>query len=703
VVVLISLLALPVILHFILKIFGLMYSESGAVFGAGWVDIHVRYPAHVVLAVGTLVLAAFLILLSFRPNIKFKYLVIAVSSYAGALLLGLLIVPLIFQAVLVSPSELQTEKEYIEYNIKYTRQAFSLDQIEEHKLPVVNDLSYERLADFSSTLDNVRLWDWKALLASYRQLQEIRYYYEFGDVDVDRYTIFGGQYRQVMLAARELPVSQLDEQSQTWENQHLRYTHGYGVCLNGVNEFDSEGLPKMLIKDIPPVVGPPELRIDRPEIYFGENTGNHVFVRASINEFDYPMGDDNQYAQYQGNGGIPLGSGLRRLAFAWEFDGIKLLISEYLSADSRIMYHRNILERVSEIAPFLSYDADPYVVISDGRLYWILDAFTLSNRYPYSESYDGRFNYIRNSVKVVVDAYDGDVSFYVFDLEDPIIKTWQSIYPELFKTSIELSDDLRTHIRYPEDMLKVQSRMYGVYHMTNPQVFYNREDTWVWAREIYEDASQSIPVEPYFVMMQLPGETGIEFIQMLPFTPRDKMNMIGWMASRMDGDHYGELFVYKLPKGEFYDGPEKIETMIDQDPEMSSQLTLWKQKGSEVIRGNTLSIPLGQSFLHVQPIYLRADNSPMPQLRRVVVSYNKKVVWAGDFQTALRRVFDLSDNPTIQAVEANGEAMTESKLIERANENYQNYLKLMGEGKAVEAGQALEFLGQTLQQLQSSR
>jgi uncharacterized membrane protein (UPF0182 family) len=661
--------------------YGLVYSARGAVFGAGYADIQAQVLAYRIFA--GLTLAASITLL-FAKTLRTIW--IAGSAWACSWLVVVMIYPGIVQHFIVRPNELKCERPYIGNNIKFTRLAYGIDAIEEKKF-VPQPLSRDLLARNSATLNNIRLWDSRALLDTYKQLQEMRLYYEFGDVDIDRYYI-SGEYTQVMLAPRELNQGKLPAKSRTWINQRFKYTHGYGVCLSPVSEFTSQGAPNLLIKDMPPKSSVKGLEITRPEIYYGEQPWEPVYVRTGTDEFDYPKGDQNVYCQYTGEGGIELSGFLRKLAFALRGDGIKLLLSQYLTDESGIMLNRQIGQRVARIAPFLRYDNDPYLVISDeGKLFWIWDAYTTSRRFPYSEPsvfQRDTVNYIRNSVKVLVDAYNGWVKFFVFDTTDPVIRAYSKAFPDLFSPSAEFPADLRSHLRYPEDLLSLQARVYSTYHMLDPDVFYNREDLWQIAREKYIERAQ--PVVPYYVTASLLGE--LEFIQMVPFTPLKKDNLIAWLAGRCDGEQYGKLLAYKFPKETLTYGPMQIEARIDQDAEISSQLTLWGQGGSEVIRGNTLVIPMENSLLYVEPLYLQATGSRIPELRKVVVSSGDRLVWADRFETALERLVSGIDISGAEGTEK-VEERTILYHVRSALERFRRYKELSGSGGFKEAGEML--------------
>ena len=657
-----------------LKIYKLLYSTQGPAFGASYTDIHIKILSYKVLIVASLALALIFFFNSFKP--RKKLIVLSVGIWIGAILMFATILPIVVQKLVVKPNELTKESPYIAYNIDYTRKAYNLSKIKEVDFPVSDKLSTEDIKKHNVTIQNIRIWDERPLLQTYKQIQSIRLYYDFNNVDVDRYLI-NKQLRQVTLAARELVVSKLPPQANTWVNRHLIYTHGYGLALSPVNEVTSEGLPVLFIKDVPPYFEP-DLKIERPEIYYGEKTDEYVLVKTKTEEFDYPKGDENEYTTYQGRGGVHINSFVRRLLFALEFMDPQILFTTQLIPESRIMYNRRIDRRAGSIAPFLDYDGDPYLVLSEGKLYWIQDAYTTSNMYPYSSrSYkyfnNKQLNYIRNSVKVIIDAYDGDVSFYVIDEKDPIVKTYSSIFPDLFKPFAEMPAGLKKHIRYPKDLFKIQVGTYRTYHMENVQVFYNQEDLWQIPDELYGDSRQEI--EPYYIIAKLPEGEKEEFLLMIPFTPSKKDNMIGWLAARSDLPNYGNLLVYKLPKEKLVYGPMQIEARVDQQTDISRELSLWGQKGSRVIRGNLLAIPVGDSFIYVEPVYLEAkqevsekpstaspQTSPfrksqrrgtpvstgldksraasLPELKRVIVAFGSRLIMEENLDKALRGVFE---------------------------------------------------------------
>ncbi|MGA8937807.1 MAG: UPF0182 family protein, partial [Acidobacteriaceae bacterium] len=524
----------------------------------------------------------------------------------------------------VKPNQLVDETPFITHNIQNTRQAFGLDKFFQQEFPAETTIDAADPADNQPTLQNIRLWDWHALQDTLRQVQEIRTYYDFPDIDIDRYNL-NGTTREVMLAARELNVDKLPVSSRNWINERLTYTHGYGVTMNPVNGFTTEGLPNLLLSNMPVQSTVPGLNVTRPEIYYGELTNTDVYVKTHQQEFDYPQGQANNFTTYQGNGGIVLGSFIRRVLISIDRGDLsKLPFSDDVTPDSHLLMNRTIRDRVAALAPFLTFDSDPYLVVGDnGHLSWIIDAYTTSDSYPYSTHYqfgDNDVNYIRNSVKVVIDAYNGTTTFYVFDPSDPIITTWRRIFPSLFKDASLMPADLRRHVRYPEDIFTLQSDVYGLYHMTDPEVFFNREDLWTVATEtgLDADGNQVVqPMKPNYVLMKLPNAPHEEFIEILPFTPANRNNLIGWIAGRCDGAHYGTAVVYDFPKSRLVDGPQQIEARIDQNAQLSGQLTLWNQQGSHVLRGSLLVIPSGKALLYAEPIYLQAQQSPMPELRLV--------------------------------------------------------------------------------------
>ena len=622
----------------------LLYNDNGVVVGAGYTDVHVELPALWLL----IVLAAVAAVGAFA-NVRLRsvrlVIAAAVLVFGGSLLFAELF-PVLFERFYVKPNELQLETPYIQRNIALTREAYNLGQITVKPFPAEQDLTFQSLQRDSGTVENIRLWDWRPLLDTYAQLQEIRTYYRFLDVDVDRYHL-DGSYQQVMLSARELYPSLLSANAQTWVNLHLLFTHGAGVVMSPVTQKSAEGLPIFYLKDIPPAAtgGPP---ITEPRIYFGEGAAGYVIVQGNTPEFDYPKGKDNAYTRYDGADGVPIGGIAWRSLFAWTFGDVNILLSGYIAGESKIMLHRNIKDRAETIAPFLQLDRDPYMAISEGRLYWIQDAYATSAWFPYAkpEPGGGDINYIRNSVKIVIDAYNGTVTFYVTDAADPIIATYRRIFPSLFKPFDAMPPDLQKHIRYPEDLFTIQALQYRAYHMDAPEVFYNREDLWQFPREpsALDETSGGgeTRMAPYYIMMRLPDETHTEFFLMLPMTPSQRENMIAWLAARCDLPEYGKLIVYEFPKEKLVYGPYQIEALINQNTEISQQISLWNQMGSRVIRGNLLVVPIGASILYVSPLYLRAQSGQLPELKRVIAAYGERVVMEETLPAALAALFKQS-------------------------------------------------------------
>jgi uncharacterized membrane protein (UPF0182 family) len=719
-----------------LNTYHLLYSTWGVVTGAGWTDVHVRWPAYLIAAAVTL----FVGLLSLVPAVYCRLarrlpsrqlftengaLVAMLAPWLvifGTWFFALEVAPGLAQWLRVQPNEITLEAPYIANNIEFTRRGFKLDNVEAREFSVSPSFTEETLSNNQYLLSEVRLWDWRALEAVYKQFQEIRLYYEFADVDVDRYETARG-YRQVMVSAREMELANLPAQSRTFVNLRFKYTHGYGITMAPVSDFTADGLPNLLIKDIPPKIEDQKLQLARPQIYYGELTNSHVFVNTSESEFDYPSGDENLYTRYSGTGGVRVANLWRKFLFGWKFDGTRFLLSTYPTPDSRVLFHREIRERVKTLAPFLKFDTDPYVVLVDGKLFWIIDGYTTSSYYPYSEPFSDTeliankladreqklahgstaslagANYVRNSVKAVVDAFNGSVTFYVFEPEDPLIQVWQRIFPELFTSREKMPDGLRAHARYPRDLLLTQGLVYAKYHMTDPAVFYNQEDLWMRATEKYYAAVQ--PVEPYYVMWQAPGSKAPEFILMLPFTPKNRQVMIGWIAGMCDPANYGRLLAYKFPKEERILGPQQVETKIDQDGFLSAQLSLWNQQGSRVIRGNTLVIPIDNSLLYVEPIYLQAEAAAYPELRLVAVMHGDNLSYAETFDKALQGLLTKEGKrpPPMAVQKLIGEKILPRELVTQANQAFDNYLRFQGEGRFVDAAKELARLQETLQQL----
>ncbi len=686
--------------------FDLLFSPRGLVFGASYTEVHASLPVLQWLVVLAFLCAAACVFQMFRPG--WRFLVAGLVVLVVLWVAGLGIAPALLQSYRVKPNELAFERPYIENNIRMTRQAYALDRVMEKDFAAEDNLTPAVLDRNNLTVKNIRLWDHRPLLVTYGKLQEIRTYYKFRDVDVGRYTL-NGEYRQVMLSAREL--SYRDLPSRGWINEHLTYTHGYGLVASPVNRVTPEGLPDFFIKDIPPSVSGGIPKITRPEIYYGEIGNEYVFVRTRSQELDYPSGDQNVYTRYEGKGGIPVDSLLRKAAFAARFGALNVLLSNDLTPESRVMIYRDVAARVQEAAPFLKFDRDPYVVITaDGRLMWMIDGYTTSDKYPYATPVRG-FNYIRNSVKATVDAFDGTVSYYVADPKDPLIRTYARAFPALFKPIDQMPKDLQIHVRYPEDLFTVQARMYATYHMQDPQVFYNKEDLWVLPRLQQEGREREM--EPYFTVMRLPGEPREEFVLLSGFNPSGRDNMIALLVARMDPPQYGRLIAYAFPKQKLVFGPRNIQARINQDPVISQQIALWNQQGSRVITGTLLAIPIEQSLVYVQPLYLAAaEQGALPELRRVVVAYGNQIAMEPTLEAALARVFggrvrgeDSAGRPVERAPSgpspAAGAAI--SAGIQRAWEAWQRGQEALRKGDWATYGQEQKRVEEALRQLQGGR
>jgi uncharacterized protein len=685
--------------------------------GVTYTDAHITITGMLIVCIA-LVLGALIVVVNAVRVPRGRWLAAAilpaVVSYIAVQGIGWYV-----NSFIVKPNELVREKPYIVHNTDLTRQAYGLDQVTQREFPAETTVEAADPANNQATLQNIRLWDWHALQDTLRQIQEIRTYYDFPDIDIDRYKI-DGTIRQVMLAARELNVDKLPESSRNWINEKLIYTHGYGITMNPVNGFTAEGLPMLILSNMPVQSTVRSLAVKRPEIYFGELTNTDVYVKTRQQEFNYPQGATNNLTSYEGTGGILLGSFFRRMIIALDQNDLsKLPFSDDVNKHSRLLMRRNIRDRVTALAPFLTYDPDAYIVLDDdGRLSWIMDAFTVSDSYPYSTHYrldDNSINYMRNSVKVVVDAYDGTTTFYVFDPDDPVVAAYRRIFPTLFKDAAMMPPGLRKHVRYPELLLKLQAEVYGLYHMTDPEAFYNREDLWTVATEVgMSEAGQQVTqaMQPNFVLMKLPGETDVEFVEILPFTPANRNNLIGWIAGRSDGAQYGTLVVYNFPKTKLVDGPLQIEARIDQNAQLSGQLTLWNQQGSHVRRGALLVIPTGRALLYAEPIYLQAERSPMPELRLVVLALQDRLAYGPTFESAMAALFGGAVSSltaaAVPAEPARGApafapspqpAADLSALIAEAAKDLADYQRLTAEGKLGEAGQKLEELKRVVDKL----
>jgi uncharacterized membrane protein (UPF0182 family) len=682
-----------------LSVPGLLTTPAGIVHGVANVDAAITIPALRALLAAAVVgagLAVFQATTRAWWPILTAVALYAVVSAAGSVAGGLM------QRFVIAPNEQVRETPYIEHNIRATRAAFALDNVEERELSGDALLTRADIDANEATLGNVRLWDHQPLLQTFAQIQEIRTYYDFVSVHNDRYVI-DGEYRQIMLSARELNSQSLPNRN--WINERLAFTHGYGVTLGPVNQVTPEGLPVLFIQDLPPQSSV-NLKIDEPSIYYGQLSNDHVFVKTQAREFHYPRGDDNVYTSYEGTGGVPISNLLRRLAFSVRFRSLKLLLSEDITSDSRVMYYRQLSQRIARIAPFLRYDPDPYLVISGGRLVWVSDGYTVSDRYPYSTPAVNGVNYIRNSIKATVDAYHGTVTFYIIDRDDPVAMTLMQIFPGLLRPRDEMPEDMRNRLRYPEGIFSIQAAMYATYHMTNPAVFYNKED--LWEVPAIDDQPRAQLMQPYYTIMKLPGEAVPEFIQMLPFTPARKDNLASWMVSRSDGEHYGRMLIFQFPKQKVVFGPRQIVARINQDQAIAPQITLWNQQGSEVLQGTLLIVPIEESLIYIRPLYLRSAGGRIPELKRVIVAYQNQIVMEETLDRALDRLFPPKEGqparPAMQphfpddaqAAPASG---ADPALTARAVEVYRRALQAQRDGNWAQYGDDIRRLGELLEQI----
>jgi uncharacterized protein len=677
----------------------LLISPADVLYGASAADVEARMPALALQALVGCAAALAAIWSAFARRFwpllagALAFMAVAMAGEGYAVML---------QRFVITPNELVREAPYIEHNIAATRRAFGVQDVEEREMSGDAALTRDDIARNEATIRNVRLWDHGPLLDTFGQIQEIRTYYDFVSVDNDRY-VLDGDYRQIMLSPRELDSASLP--NRTWINERLTFTHGYGLTLGPVNAVTQEGLPLLFIKDLPPQSSV-DLPVEQPSIYYGERSNDYVLVNTAAREFHYPEGEDNVFTRYEGSGGVPAGGLLRKLLFSLRFNTLKILLSSDLGPETKILFHRRIQERVSVVAPFLSLDPDPYMVISEGRLFWILDAYTVSDRYPYATPIQG-INYIRNSVKVVVDAYNGTTTFYLVDPDDPIATALGDVFPELLTPLGEMPEDLKRHLRYPEQLFGIQAQVFTTFHMTNPEVFYNKEDQW--EIPVTDDGGRRAEMEPYYTIMKLPGEQREEFIQMLPFTPRNKGNLAAWMVARSDGEHYGKLLAFQFPKQKVVFGPAQIEARINQDQEISPQITLWNQQGSEVIQGTLLVIPIEESLLYVRPLYLRAQGGRIPELKRVIVAHQNQIVMEETLDRALERMFggevfptpsppasDAAPAPTADEVQS---APPSGSLATQAREHYERALAAQRAGDWARYGEEIRALGDLLRQL----
>lgn len=690
---------LMVAMDFLMRQFDLLHVHTGAVYGAGFTDVNVKLWVYRLIMVLSIVGAVTLCHHMHRKEPK-KLVRIPIAIVAVGLLGG--VVSFAVQNLLVSPDEINKESKYLERNISYTRHAYGLDNIKVEEFPAEQNLNQQAIRDNSQTITNIRINDYEPVQDFYNQTQSIRQYYDFNDVDIDRYNIDGEQ-TQTYLAAREINESKI---SSTWINRHLKYTHGYGAAVSRVDAVTASGQPDIIVKNIPPESEAKDIDITRPEIYFGELTNDYVIVNTDEQEFDYPNGNENSYSTYKGKAGIKLNL-LNRILFSVREGSMKLLVSSNVNSDSRIIINRNINDRVEKLMPYLSYEKDPYMTVVNGKLYWIVDAYTTSSYYPYSEPYSGEVgstNYIRNSVKVVVDAYNGDTTFYVVDQDDPVARTYQKIYPTLFKDGKEMPEGIRKHIRYPNSLLKIQAGVYTKYHMDQVKVFYQDEDLWDIAHQIY--GTEEKEMDPSYFIFELPDEKKAEFINMIPFTPKSKQNMTAIMMARNDGNRYGQLLVYKFPKNKTVYGPMQIEAQIDQNTEISKEFSLWNSSGSKYRRGDLFVIPINNSIMYVEPVYLEASNQAIPEMKRVIVAYGDKIAYESTLEDALADLFGEDENggqsqsASASSGKNNSGKSNTKELIQKANEAYENAVNAQKSGNWKKYGDYLDELEKYLNQLE---
>lgn len=689
----VSFIVFAIALKTYLAIFNLMFSKRGAVYGIGYTDYYIRIPIYYILIIILTLLGILLFFFNTRIFLKKRRTFVVLISFSLITILFLYtILPSIYQRFVVNPNELSRESSFLEYNIKYTRYAYGIENFNFFEIGKVSNITKEIVEKNQTVINSARIWDPRALKDTYKEIQGIRPYYKFNDVDIDRY-IINDSLREVMLSARELDKNLLPSDSRSWVNLHLKFTHGYGVCLSAVDESTTEGLPVLLIKDIPPKIEVQGIKITRPEIYFGELTNDYVFVNTSTEEFDYPKGNENVYTKYQGESGVKIDNFFKKIIFAMHYGDINIILSRYLTQGSRILYNRNVIQRVDKIAPFLLYGYDPYIVIDkDGNLIWIGDGFTISKNFPYSEGIkygDITLNYIRNSVKFTVNAYTGEVNFYVIDEEDPLIKVYRKIYKDLFKSIDEMPEDIKNHLRYPDDLVEIQSFILRDYHMKDVQVFYNREDRWEKAKEKYIQDIQ--PIIPYFIFMNIDGK--VEFVNILPMTPVGKSNLISLFVGRCDRENYGEVIIYQFSKETLIYGPQQIEARVDQDEEISKTLTLWNQQGSQVIRGNTLLLLIDSSILYIEPVYLQATQGKIPQLKKVICATLDRLTWGDSVKDAISELLKY---------EKGFEKETNlDELIKSLKDAFENYKKYSGEGNFDLAGKELKKIDEIIKMIES--
>ncbi len=702
--------------------YNMLYNEQGAVYGAGYADVNASLTGYRIMSF----IAALACVLTVIGAVKsaWKHLAASVILMISFAIAVLGIYPSVIQKFVVTPNALDKESPFIKENILSTRAAFQLDKITEKDFPYQQNLTAQDIRDNQMTVKNITLWDYRPLKDSYSQLQEIRPYYMFNDIDIDRYTL-NKEYRQVMLSARELNLNKISK-GENWINQTFIYTHGHGIVMSPVNRVSQEGQPEFFIKNIPPE-STVDVKLDRPEIYFGEMQAvdDYIIIKTSKEEFDYPIGESNQHTFYKEDTGIDIGSFGRKLLYAIRFGKMNILLNDYIQEGSKVVYYRNIAERVKRITPYLKFDADPYLAIADGRLYWIYDGFTTTDQYPYSKMYyepssdpfgGNSFNYIRNSVKVIIDAYNGQTTFYSFQPEnDPLIRVYADIFKGVFKPVSEMPASLKDHLRYPQDLFDIQSKLFSTYHVEDVNVFFNREDIWNIAEEKYGSNTQTM--ESYYMIMRLPDEAREEFMLMIPYTPNAKANMIAWLCVRSDGDNYGKLLVYRFPKSELVYGPNQVEARIDQTPDISEKLSLWNQQGSRVTRGNMLVVPIRNSLLYVEPLYLQSEQSRMPELKKVIVAYSNYIAMEDNLELALDKIFGsivstIAEKPTGRSDEVKSAGLDQTsqkalmqslrsvkELTRSALDNYLRSQESVKKGNWSKYGEDLERLRKDLEKL----
>ncbi len=698
---------------YLLKAWNLLFSTAGAVFGAGFTDVHVRLPIIRVLMVVAIALGAWMIYNAVRAR-RGRWFLYAAFGWIGLLIVFLGIVPAAYQALFVNPNQLDKELPYLRYELAATRSAYDLTSIAEEPYALKGDLTSSDLAANNATIDNIRRWDPETLQRSYKQLQQLRPYYSFTTVSVDRYRV-NGKYVQTMLSPRELNLAGLPEQAKTWVNEHITYTHGFGVTVSAVNQVADDGSPDFLVQDVPVKSDAPVLRIDEPRIYYGLNGTDYVLVNTTNPEFDYPGAGGDVYRSYDGSGGIPINSLFNRLAFCIRFNTLKFLTTSVFKEESRSIILNRIQERMAKAAPFLTFDRNPYMVIANGRLYWIADAYTTSNRVPYSEPISG-LNYIRNSVKIIIDAYDGTMDFYTFDPEDPIVQAYDQMFPGMFKPASEMDATLRRHVRYPQGFFAVQAEMFATYHVTDPGVLYNKGDQWQIPTDV--SITGAGQMNPYYMITRLPEQRREEFMLILPFTPNLRSNMVGWLGAQSDPPHYGKAVSFQFPANLNVYGPAQVEAAVNQDPTISSQRTLWGQTGSRVIFGNLIVVPIEDSLLYVQPLYLESEQTQLPQVQRMIVFYRspsanpdiptgqqQNVVMARTLSGALAQIFGLPRGGSGVAENGGGEAVSQEfrRLAARANDQYAAAQQALKDGNLAEFARVIEALGETLENLEAAR